>query len=67
MLAPKQTAPKRNVFDTFDAITEHCGPRAVAPPRDGGRVFLVFKGELIIRHRDNVMPSDNNLIAYCAT
>ena len=30
MIVPRQTSPVRNVFDTFDAITEHWSPRAVA-------------------------------------
>ena len=30
MIVPRQTVPVRNVFETFDAITEHWSPRAVA-------------------------------------
>lgn len=52
MIVPKQTAPIRNVFETFDAIAEHWSPRAVAEAN--GQLVKVCKvlGEFPWHHHE---------------
>ena len=47
------STPVRNVFDTFDAITEHWSPRAVAEAN--GQLVKVcrIKGEFVWHHHES--------------